>query len=280
VRFDEAVENMYAEHFSKSRFYENEMLNYIRSLDLSGTYLDIGAHVGNHAVFFGMFCKSSTVVAFEPLSRYVTVLNKNLQLNRLQPKSVVIPVALSDGYGTTEILWEGAQESVLASTLDAIMGIFSFLDPVVVIKVDIEGMESKALLGARDTIKMHKPLIFAEAHYNTHDVLFETMERLGYHWSGKVFNASPTYEFTPFKERSLTTDLISAEKRLKAAMSALEREREQLRVIRSSVAYQSGYALTQAVGRPGYNTVVLPCRLFWLALKAVRARRAPPDKTR
>ncbi len=258
VNFDESVDAMYLRHFTSQKFYEHDFLRYIQSLGLVGTYLDIGAHVGNHTIFFGMFCESLVVIAFEPLSGYVNMINKNLLLNDLQRKSIVIPLGLSDDCQIEEIVWNNSKEPIITTTLDKITSLLAFPRPIVVIKIDIEGMESKALNGARNTINLHKPIVFAEAHDNTRDILFSTMESLNYRWSGKVFNASPTYEFIPYEEKWVTTELTATKKELQA--------------VKSSISYQLGYALTRSIRKPGRNTLLLPYRLLQLVLRAVKRK--------
>ena len=49
---------------SKS-FYELKLLEKARQYNLSGVYIDIGANIGNHAIFFNKFCPASKVYCFE-----------------------------------------------------------------------------------------------------------------------------------------------------------------------------------------------------------------------
>src|SRR5262245_34153210 len=47
-------------------FYERAMLEAIKDLNLEGIYVDAGAHVGNHTVYFAQECPSTKVIAVEP----------------------------------------------------------------------------------------------------------------------------------------------------------------------------------------------------------------------
>ncbi|MFZ4215383.1 hypothetical protein ACOZB2_28835, partial [Pantoea endophytica] len=52
---------------SNRRFYEPEMLADIAArTKLGSTILDIGANIGNHSVYFGLFCGAKKVMSFEP----------------------------------------------------------------------------------------------------------------------------------------------------------------------------------------------------------------------
>ena len=82
--------------------------------------------------------------------------------------------------------------SIRTTTLDSFQ-----LDDVAVIKIDIEGMEVAALRGMTDTLTRCRPHIFIEAH--TEDELIEqesALNPLGYARTERVWNASPTYEWT------------------------------------------------------------------------------------
>jgi len=87
---------MYSSCFSKNSFYEQSFLDYIGSLNLRGVYLDIGGNVGNHALYFARFCKSTLVYTFEPLEKYQKYIEDNLKANALLGKVILKPFALSD----------------------------------------------------------------------------------------------------------------------------------------------------------------------------------------
>jgi hypothetical protein len=67
---------------------------------------------------------------------------------------------------------------------------------VAVLKLDVEGMEADVLEGASRILDWHRPIIYAEAWNTTHIARIEKVLRdFGYEASGRVFNATPTYEF-------------------------------------------------------------------------------------
>ena len=64
------------------------------------------------------------------------------------------------------------------------------------LKLDVEGMEADVLRGASRILDWHRPIIYAEAWNTTHIARIENVLRhFGYEATGRVFNATPTYEF-------------------------------------------------------------------------------------
>jgi FkbM family methyltransferase len=179
-----------SKHFEIGTFYEGHMLYAIEALGKTGVYVDVGANVGNHSVFFEMFCPSTMVVSFEPLDWEFSFLVRARDVNELTFDAHEIGLSDKEGEFVTEV---GSQTySIRTTTLDSFR-----LDDVAVIKIDIEGMEVPALRGMTDTLTRCRPHLFIEAH--TKDELIEQeslLNALGYARTGRVWNTSPTYEWT------------------------------------------------------------------------------------
>jgi hypothetical protein len=63
-------------------------------------------------------------------------------------------------------------------------------------KIDVEGMEEKVLAGAHRILRESKPLLFIEGNTQAEvDRHTAVLAPFGYRPTGRVFNASPTYEF-------------------------------------------------------------------------------------
>ncbi|MCA1368063.1 DNA (cytosine-5-)-methyltransferase [Bradyrhizobium sp. BRP14] len=179
----------------RGRWYEQEMLDYIRSLGLGGNYLDVGANIGNHSVYFATNTDAQRVFSFEPTRRARTALNKFIELNGLWTKISTIPYACSDAEGEIEVV-----ESVASSAapvkypcrrIDDLINV-----PISLVKMDIEGAEPFALRGAVRVLQESKPVMFIEVHDNKHmDEIMSIIGPIGYKTTGKVWNPSPTYEF-------------------------------------------------------------------------------------
>jgi FkbM family methyltransferase len=188
----------------KVGFYEEPMLEHIRSLDRRGAYIDCGAHLGTHAVWFAMLCRATRVHAFEPVARFAEVLERNVAANGLDGRLVVHRVGLSDRPGdarnrlSPEHQWgfdadpQPADEQFRVARLDDVVG----RSRVAVIKLDVEGMEAAVLRGGARLLKRWRPVLYAEAHSETAVAEIDSVvEPFGYARTGRVFNSSPTYEY-------------------------------------------------------------------------------------
>jgi FkbM family methyltransferase len=132
------------------------------------TALDLGANIGNHSLFFSDYFKH--VHAFEPNERTFKVLTLNSQL---VSNITCHQVGLSDADGMAHFLVDpanvGASRIVPAGTSGASEIRLTTLDAAVLgvaeiklIKVDVEGHDYAALVGAKETILAHKPIILFE----------------------------------------------------------------------------------------------------------------------
>jgi FkbM family methyltransferase len=153
-------------------FYETEELDIIRRHYTSrGTFADIGANVGNHAIYISRFTKSPRIVVFEPNQATIAILKENLILNQCTNVDVrFLGVALGAGKG--RLRQEIADANNLGHTcyyeddsgdIQRIDGDSLILnEPVEFIKIDVEGMEIEVLSGLQKTIRRWRPTIFVE----------------------------------------------------------------------------------------------------------------------
>lgn len=168
----------------KHLFYEAPFLNLLARLYQPGNLIiDGGANIGNHSVFFAGVM-GATVVAFEPQPYNFTFLLSNAYLNALEQRIDVrrtaigdragrlrLVQAISNNYGTftadpAMAIGDGSTDDddqafeVDVSTLDEELA--NFRNRVSIIKLDVEGMELSALLGARRIIIESMPVIAVE----------------------------------------------------------------------------------------------------------------------
>lgn len=157
---------------ARGGFYEPEELALIAGrFPAGGGFLDVGANVGNHAVFAAVVCGAARVTCVEPSAAARMILSVNLALNGLAARVRVEPFAVSDrageavlvrgasgALGTARVQVEGAGEVVSTIRIDdtAPEGRTDF------IKIDVEGHELAALRGAEALIARDRPDMFIE----------------------------------------------------------------------------------------------------------------------
>lgn len=194
--------NVHRDHIGRGiakshKFYEIGMLNYIKkNIPKKGYYLDIGANIGNHSVFFLKYC-TERLISFEPVIENYSYLRTNLKINKLS--GALVKCALGEKQGVAGIkidkdnmgmcrLTKG--DTVEIHTLDS----FNLRD-VTLMKIDCEGYDKRILLGALKTIKDNKPHIFVEAHTDEDKKeINKILNPLGY-TSIKSFNSTPTWYY-------------------------------------------------------------------------------------
>jgi FkbM family methyltransferase len=187
----------------KGQAYEEPFLEHIRKAGREGVYVDVGAHLGTHTVWFATLCPSTKVHAFEPVGRYAEVVRRNIADNGLEDKVTVHQVGLSAEAGSATNFMstphqvgfteqaEGVTETFPVKRLDDVVR-----GPVAVIKIDVEGMEADVLKGARRILSRHRPAVYAESWDAEHaEVVLAALAPYGYRPTGKVFNSSPTHEY-------------------------------------------------------------------------------------
>lgn len=181
-------------------FYEQDQLEVLqRYLKPGGVFLDVGANVGNHAVFAAKFGGQREVIVIEPNPEAVGLLRINLLLNGLMLDTSHLGVGLSDRA-------QNAEPQVPANNLGAarmvpseagavklVTGDSLFAERTVdVIKIDVEGQELAVLAGLAQTIAANRPTMFIEVGEENRDAFFAWVEAQAY----EVAWAFPRYRLT------------------------------------------------------------------------------------
>lgn len=167
-----------------------EMIYVDKILNKKRCFVDIGANIGIYSYFY--MNKFEKIIAFEPLIKYCKL--ENLKSEKI----VVHNYAISDEQGETtlytpvkkgievpsnsslnKISYDCVENLIKIKTLDE----FDLTD-VDLIKIDVEGHESKVLNGALNTIKKNKPILIVEIeHRHTHmsiNKIFDMITCLNY----------------------------------------------------------------------------------------------------
>lgn len=181
-------------------FYEQEMLEHIRVKARPGIFIDVGASTGNHSLYFSKFCAATKVLSFEPNSEHHGPFSEMMSLNNIDDVHLS-PVALSDHSGKANVTYvinkaAGNRTSIdNCSTLDDILSADE-KKSISVIKIDVEGHEMDVLSGSQSTLTLSDPILYIEIISQDEFESVETyLKRLNYAYTGRRFNATPTYEF-------------------------------------------------------------------------------------
>jgi len=185
----------------RGRYYEQPLLEHIRAHYHGGTFIDGGACIGNHTLWFARYC-AEQVIAVEPVARNMAHLQRNVELSGLTEKVTPVEAALGAAPGRGAMKHAGKHhgtynlvrgDDVDVTTLDAMLGLARF--PVTLVKLDVQWAEIAALQGASALLEKYHPVLFIElmtpAEIRKADRI---LARFGYQ-RGRVFCASPTYEY-------------------------------------------------------------------------------------
>jgi FkbM family methyltransferase len=173
-------------------FYEYKMLYYIhKNIPNKGKYIDVGANIGNHSMFFASFCNAE-VIALEPVKDNYDLLVFNSIGKNILPINKA--VGKQEGKCSFEInqnnmgmckMIEGKDVDII--TIDSLN-----LTDVTLIKIDVEGSEKDVIEGALKTISLNRPHIFIETS-DPHKIV-----AMLYNYKVELqFNRTPTYYLKP-----------------------------------------------------------------------------------
>jgi FkbM family methyltransferase len=160
--------------------WEPEVTSVITSIVMPGmTVIDIGAHVGYYSLLFAKRVgPTGHVFSFEPLPGNLALLRKNIHLNNLTnvqsfdsalfsrtgELSLSVPDEPSNS-GDGSVIHERGSKHVLvqAITLDSFCAADNIQPDL--LKMDVEGAEYDAILGAQETIRRCLPKLLVELHH-------------------------------------------------------------------------------------------------------------------
>lgn len=166
-------------------------------IPIGGVVVDAGASIADHTHAYGEAVgPHGTVFAFEPNPAPFCCMTMNC---RSMPQVMPFRTGLSDTFGHAGFVIDdqnlGASmtqligpDEIRVMPLDDLIEWFMQLKRFDFFKLDIEGMELRALMGAAHLIKYFKPVIYCEVnkpvmavHGFTVDQLFELLHGWGYH---------------------------------------------------------------------------------------------------
>lgn len=204
--------------FNTGSFFEKEYLDFvvkkwnkglIQNTIQNKAVLDIGSNIGNHTLYFLNMCNVSKAYCFEPIENTYSILKKNIEINNLKEKTVLMNVAIGahnsrgaisffdkNNIGSTAIE-EDASGDIKIVSIDEL----KIQDRIALIKIDVEGFELEVIKGSVATIKKFKPFIMIELRHQYKQEIENILQSLGYECS--TINRDPRFNdclFYPAKE--------------------------------------------------------------------------------
>jgi FkbM family methyltransferase len=194
---------------NRGTWYEKDLLDSARQrVTGPGLAVDVGAHVGNHSLWFAL-AMGLHVVALEPNTDTFMQLARNLDLNELRSAGTrpwvraipvaagarpgwghVVPSPVEHNSGMASIERDPVTEQVADGQVPIVTLDELGLDDVRLIKIDVEGAASSVLVGAAELIASQSPVIYAEGDRNA----IKACLPKGYKCFGQ-FAKTPTFGF-------------------------------------------------------------------------------------
>lgn len=186
---------------ASGRFYERDLLEDARKrVPPGGLAVDVGAHVGNHTLWFAQVC-GMRVLALEPNPDTYQRLLRNLALNFCEARALPVAAGAKNGRGT---LFPGRAGNTGTASVARdgrggvpIVPLDDLAEQADLIKIDTEGSAVEVLRGATRLLRDCRPVVYAEGERSQ---IARALPR-GYRCFGR-FARTPTwgfqYEGVPF----------------------------------------------------------------------------------
>ncbi|MBC7788769.1 MAG: FkbM family methyltransferase [Anaerolineae bacterium] len=203
-------------HFQENGEAVEEMRALIRiAREIGGVFFDVGAFHGIFALIFCSLREENTAFCFEPSKPALEEAARLRQLNGLEDRIEFMEVGIGRdsheaaawvddlGFARFEQLPElQSSRTVQVTTLDDVITNGAPIPSV--IKIDVEGAEHEVLLGARELLARHHPVLMLELHLDIMErrsqppcETVNMLTSLGYRFqdlAGKEMRARDTYD--------------------------------------------------------------------------------------
>ena len=201
---EEPIEHL-QQTWQRGEFFETRMLEYVYWHYKGGVFVDVGAALGNHSLFFAKFCAPKLVIAIEPVAASCERQRQIYALNDVERRVRIHNCAVSDkaGKGAMERFGSNLGQfrlkpgtDVFVETLDSIVA-KEHAKPVRLVKIDVEGHELRVLKGAARLLDEQKPALFVEIRSRQRLAsVTQFLAGFGYRQVGSVFQDATAFEFT------------------------------------------------------------------------------------
>lgn len=201
-------DSIIGKYISQTGFWANEdiiiikeMIDFLLIKKEKVTFYDVGANIGTHSLALSkIFNEKISIRAFEAqrivfnmmcgtfaLNGLSNVYCHNLAVSNTSDEIIEFQSPdynLQNNFGGLEIIAPNFSDNHLMNKLKLeninTITLDSFNEQVDFIKMDIEGMEDKALLGAKLILEKYKPICFIEILKTNSNSLFDTLIESGY----------------------------------------------------------------------------------------------------
>lgn len=192
--------------------YEADVLNQIfdngeyKSLDLKGkVVLDIGANIGDTAIYFSKISKAKKVISLEPYPNLYKIAKNNLKINNIKNVNLLNKAAggkstrikIDPGFtgsGSTDLKSFKTGVSVEVLTLKDLVDRYKLNGAVA--KIDCEGSEYSLILNSdKETLGRFEQMVI-ECHYGYKNIAAKLVEsgfKVSHTRTGKCYNPSANY---------------------------------------------------------------------------------------
>ncbi|ABD55277.1 FkbM family methyltransferase [Jannaschia sp. CCS1] len=200
-------------HHIEGAFYETEELDIIRRHFAPGeTFIDLGANVGNHALYVAMYLEPAKVLCVEPNSLAYENLLANIVLNGVEETFDLswlgfgVSCNVGDGFGITHWVHNLGGGKLIprdGGTISLRSGDDILADTKAdFIKIDVEGMEMDVLTSLENTVARDRPKIFVEVDNENRDAVLAWVDTHGYttHETFKRYRDNENFLFVPESE--------------------------------------------------------------------------------
>lgn len=201
IVLDDTSDHIQRQIACSMNFYEQDLLEELFHRAMPEMqFIDVGANIGNHTLFLSGIA-GMRGYAFEPFLPNYNRLIKNISHNSLYDKVTTMNVAvgaeegtanqsLSSSTNTGQVSYTKSESGIKMISLDSMN-----IERVDFLKIDVEGYEVAVIAGAKEMIRLHRPLIICEASTpRDYKEVCDTLAPLKY-LPTRRYCVTPTYLF-------------------------------------------------------------------------------------
>ncbi|MEM4488681.1 MAG: FkbM family methyltransferase [Desulfurococcaceae archaeon] len=204
----------YSDWWRFIKHFEPKTITFLRSVvDNDKIVIDIGAHIGLHAIHLAK--KAKLVICLEPEPNNYRLLKINVKMNKLD-NIIVLPIAASNKddyvilylserssgahtleYSRSNLIQSRKNLRVLSRKVDTLLEQLGIRN-VDIVKIDVEGHEEKVIEGMIELLKRGYPKVFVVETMKGSNLLTYLCSRYGYRITSvlECWNNSCNYALT------------------------------------------------------------------------------------